>query len=77
VVQSSIGINNATSNAFDFDAWNAHHQWLQSIFGGWQPLEVMNVNMTSGNVFNNLQNCPITINLFLDMRSIPNFVLNA
>jgi hypothetical protein len=76
VVQSSIGINNATSNAF-FDAWNAQHQWLQSIFGGWQPLEVMNVNMTSGNVFNNLQNCPITINLFLDMRSIPNFVLNA
>ncbi len=60
-----------------FDAWNAHHQRLQSISGGWQPLEVMNVNMTSGNVFNNLQNCPITINLVLDLRSIPNSALNA
>jgi hypothetical protein len=56
-----------------FDAWNAHHQQLQSISGGWQPLEVMNVNMTPSNVFNNLQNCPITINLVLDL----NFVLNA
>jgi hypothetical protein len=61
----------------DDDAWNAHHQPLQSISGGWQPLEVMNVNMTSSNVFNNLQNCPITIKIIMDLRSIPNFVLNA
>ncbi len=34
-----------------FDAWNAHNQWLQSIFNEWQPLEIMNVNTTCSNVF--------------------------
>ncbi len=60
-----------------FDAWNAHNQWLQSIFNEWQPLEIMNVNTTSSNVFSNLQNCLITMNLVLDLRLVPNLVLNA
>ncbi len=41
---------------------------LERIYG-WQPLELVNVNTTSRNVFNNLQNCPITINL-VDPRAI-------
>jgi len=36
---------------------------------GLQPLELVNVNTTSRNVFNNLQNCPITINV-VDPRVI-------
>jgi len=35
---------------------------LEMIYG-WQPLELVNVNTTFENVFNNLQNCLITINL--------------
>jgi len=35
---------------------------LERIYAS-QPFELINVNITFGNVFNNLQNCPITINL--------------
>jgi hypothetical protein len=55
-----------------FDAWNAHHWWLQSISG-----DCLNMNMTFSNVFSNLQNCPITINLVVNPRSVSNLVLNA
>jgi hypothetical protein len=56
----------------DDDAWNAHHQWLQFIFDN-----CLDMNMTSTNVFNNLQNCPITINLVVNLRLVSNLVLNA
>ncbi len=35
---------------------------LERIYG-WQPLELVNVNTTFENVFNNLQSCPIAINV--------------
>jgi hypothetical protein len=59
-----------------FDAENGHQQRLRSISNGWQLLEVMNVDMISGNVLSHLQNCPITINL-VDPRLVPSLVLNA
>jgi hypothetical protein len=48
---------------------------LEGIYGR-QPLELINVNTTSRNVFNNLQNCPITINV-VDPRAIPSLVANV
>ncbi len=38
---------------------------------GHKPLEVFNVNMSFGHVFNHLYNCLITINLVFDLNRIP------
>jgi hypothetical protein len=59
-----------------FDAENWHQQRLQSILGGQQLLEVMNVNTISSNVFSHLQNCPITINLVVDLRLVPSLFVD-
>jgi len=48
---------------------------LERIYGR-QPLELINVNTTSMNVFSNLQNCPITINV-VDPRAILGVVVDV
>jgi hypothetical protein len=48
---------------------------LERIYGR-KPLEPINVNIASKNVFSNLQNCSITINV-VDPRAIPNLVANV
>jgi hypothetical protein len=48
---------------------------LERIYGR-QPLKLININIASGNVFSNLQNCPITINV-VDPRGIPGLVADV
>jgi hypothetical protein len=48
---------------------------LERIYGR-QPLDPINVNIASRNVFSNLQNCPITINV-VDPKAIPSLVANV
>jgi len=48
---------------------------LERIYGQ-QPLEPINVKTTFGNVFNNLQNCPIIINV-VDPRAILSLVVDV